>query len=247
MRSPSRGRAAGWFPSPVRSCRRCGHGGGVRFGAAEGRQPEAIGHAAGTQEAGGFLMAPDRLIGAPVDLRVHSGAGDGNRTRMTSWKASNALWLATCSTTASCSARARRDGGSPQAAVRPFSTRSAIQSLMMDWRVTPSRGASRSSDSIIHDGKSTLTRRCSSGDGGSRRGPDRIYMPPRGARSVASDRGRRESGPHSQLGRHIAHPRPTACRSSTPRARVAGQGQRAGCRNCATVWLGRSYSPGLAD
>src|ERR1700722_7048733 len=33
---------------------------------------------------------------------------------------------------------------------------------MMDWRVTPSRRASRSSDSIIHDGKSTLTRRCSS-------------------------------------------------------------------------------------
>src|SRR6202046_1639780 len=52
--------------------------------------------------------------------------------------------------------------GSSQAAVMPRSSRSAIQTLMMDWRVTPSRRASRSSDSIIHDGKSTLTRRCSS-------------------------------------------------------------------------------------
>src|SRR5215471_528328 len=41
------------------------------------------------------------------------------------------------------------------------SSRSAIQTLIMDWRVTPSRRASRSSDSIIHTGKSTLTRRCS--------------------------------------------------------------------------------------
>src|SRR5580704_2492367 len=32
---------------------------------------------------------------------------------------------------------------------------------MIDWRVTPSRRASRSSESTIQEGKSTLTRRCS--------------------------------------------------------------------------------------
>ena len=36
----------------------------------------------------------------------------------------------------------------------------AISILMSDWRGTPSRDASRSSESIIHDGKSTFTRRC---------------------------------------------------------------------------------------
>jgi hypothetical protein len=41
------------------------------------------------------------------------------------------------------------------------SRRSAIQTLMIDWRLTPKRRASRSSDSIIQTGKSTLTRRCS--------------------------------------------------------------------------------------
>ena len=41
------------------------------------------------------------------------------------------------------------------------SSRSAIQTLMTDWRVTPRRLASRSSFSIIHEGKSTFTRRCS--------------------------------------------------------------------------------------
>ena len=39
------------------------------------------------------------------------------------------------------------------------SSRSAIHTLMIDWRVTPSRFASRSRDSTILDGKSTLTRR----------------------------------------------------------------------------------------
>jgi hypothetical protein len=34
--------------------------------------------------------------------------------------------------TASYAAQVRREGGSSQAAVRPFSSRSAIQSLMMD-------------------------------------------------------------------------------------------------------------------
>ena len=58
--------------------------GGVRFGVAEGRQPEGIGPSAGTQEPGGFLMTPDRLIGAAVDLRFHCGAGDRNRTRIAS-------------------------------------------------------------------------------------------------------------------------------------------------------------------
>lgn len=43
----------------------------------------------------------------------------------------------------------------------PRSRRSAIQTLMIDWRSTPRRRASRSSDSIIHAGKSTFTRRCS--------------------------------------------------------------------------------------
>ncbi len=40
------------------------------------------------------------------------------------------------------------------------SSRSAIHTLMIDWRVTPRRAASWSSDSIIQVGKSTLTRRC---------------------------------------------------------------------------------------
>ena len=40
-------------------------------------------------------------------------------------------------------------------------SRSAIHTLMIDWRVTPSRPASRSSDSIIQAGKSTFTLRCS--------------------------------------------------------------------------------------
>src|SRR5450756_2369124 len=40
------------------------------------------------------------------------------------------------------------------------SSLSAIQTLMIDWRVTPSRPASRSRNSIIQTGKSTLTRRC---------------------------------------------------------------------------------------
>jgi hypothetical protein len=56
-----------------------------------------------------------------------------------------------------------------------------------------------------------------------------------------------DPGPRSKLGRCIAHPRPAARRSSTPRARVVGSDQRAGCGNCVTVWLGRSYPPGLAD
>ena len=43
---------------------------------------------------------------------------------------------------------------------------SASQTLMIDWRVTPRRDASRSSCSTIQIGKSTLTRLCSSlGDG----------------------------------------------------------------------------------
>jgi hypothetical protein len=38
------------------------------------------------------------------------------------------------------------------------SKRSANQTLMTDWRVTPSLLASRSKESIIHVGKSTFTR-----------------------------------------------------------------------------------------
>jgi hypothetical protein len=45
--------------------------------------------------------------------------------------------------------------------VRRRSSRSAIQTLTRDWRGTPRRAASRSSDSTIHAGKSTFTRRCS--------------------------------------------------------------------------------------
>lgn len=40
------------------------------------------------------------------------------------------------------------------------SRRSASQTLMMDWRVTPNRLASLSRDSIIHSGKSTFTLLC---------------------------------------------------------------------------------------
>ena len=43
----------------------------------------------------------------------------------------------------------------------PFCSLSAIQTLMMDCRVTPRRLASLSKRSIIHAGKSTLTRLCS--------------------------------------------------------------------------------------
>lgn len=54
----------------------------------------------------------------------------------------------------------RRDlSGAAYDALR--SSFSAIHTLMTDWRVTPSRLASRSSDSIIQTGKSTLTRRAS--------------------------------------------------------------------------------------
>gem|GEM_PF-272537 len=41
------------------------------------------------------------------------------------------------------------------------SRRSASHTLITDWRVTPKRPASRSRDSIIQVGKSTLTRHCS--------------------------------------------------------------------------------------
>ena len=46
-------------------------------------------------------MAPDRLIGATVDLPFHCGAGDGNRTRIASlegvWRtAVRAAELKTC-------------------------------------------------------------------------------------------------------------------------------------------------------
>jgi hypothetical protein len=37
-------------------------------------------------------------------------------------------------------------------------SRSAIQTLIKDWRGTPRRFASKSNREIIHDGKSTLTR-----------------------------------------------------------------------------------------
>src|SRR5215211_2666349 len=54
------------------------------------------------------------------------------------------------------------ESGSQHSLYETFrSRRSAIQTLIMDWRVTPRRLASRSRDWIIHEGKSTLTRRCS--------------------------------------------------------------------------------------
>jgi hypothetical protein len=92
-----------------------------------------------------------------------------------------------------------------------------------------------------------LTRRCSSGDGGSRRGPDRIYMPPGGADPWRLIEGGGNRARIASLeGRlRTRGPRRAGLARLEPESR--GQGQRAGRRNCATVWLGRSYSPGLAD
>jgi hypothetical protein len=63
---------------------RCGHGAGLRFGPAERCLQEAIGHATGTKEGHGFLMAGWALVGTGLELGFLVGAGEGNRTLMTS-------------------------------------------------------------------------------------------------------------------------------------------------------------------
>ena len=58
--------------------------GGVHHGQAEGHNQRPIGHATGTEAGEGFLMA---RVGWPrtcVDLGFLVGAGEGNRTLMTS-------------------------------------------------------------------------------------------------------------------------------------------------------------------
>ncbi|HLI35746.1 MAG TPA: hypothetical protein VKV80_00165 [Streptosporangiaceae bacterium] len=85
------------------------------------------------------------------------------------------------------------------AAVLPrCSRRSAIHTLMIDWRVMPRRFASMSSDSIIHSGKSTFTRRCSSPG---RRAPARSR-----ADVTSSPRSNSRSNSSAFIDRHLLVP-----------------------------------------
>ncbi len=58
--------------------------GGARLGSAEGSCQEPIRHVSGTKEEDGFLMAAQCIFDTRLDLGLHVGAGEGNRTLMTS-------------------------------------------------------------------------------------------------------------------------------------------------------------------
>ena len=63
---------------------RCCSGRGVRHGQAEGHSQGPIGHPTGTEAGKGVLMVIRQLDRIGSDLGLWLGAGDGNRTRMTS-------------------------------------------------------------------------------------------------------------------------------------------------------------------
>ena len=63
---------------------RYGHGRGVHHGQAEKHNQGSIGHATGTEAGEGVLMAMGGWSRTRVDLGFWVGAGEGNRTLMTS-------------------------------------------------------------------------------------------------------------------------------------------------------------------